>query len=152
MESFYPVQRGNNKEINAIFRIISKEKLIIIFYREERLIMKILILLLSAVLAGCSTMHSTILPQEDGGYIAIATHKKEKTALKTVMTDAYKTCKNEGHNNFYSINQKTEYIGPKLTDGSEEGLSGFAKKVAEAAAKHKNEENYRVEMLFKCRS
>ncbi len=114
--------------------------------------MKTLMLLLSVVLAGCSTMHSTILPQEDGGYIAITTHKQEKAALKTVMKDANKTCEDEGYNNFYSINQKTEYIGPKLTDGSEEGLSGFARKVAEAAAKHKSEENYRVEMLFKCKS
>lgn len=110
------------------------------------------ILLLSIVLVGCSTIQSTILPQENGGYMAISTHKQEKEALKTVMKDANKTCKDAGYDNFYSINQKTEYIGPKLTDGSEEGLSGFAKKVAEAAAKHKSEENYRVEMLFKCKS
>ncbi len=46
----------------------------------------------------------------------------------------------------------SEYVGPKLTDGSEKGMSGFALKVAEVAAKHNNKENYRVEITFACRS
>ena len=71
---------------------------------------KVLLLSLSAALVGCSTIHSTVLPQADGKYTAIA------------------------------------------SDGSETGMSGFALKVAEVAAKHNNKENYRVEITFACRS
>jgi len=113
---------------------------------------KVAILSLSVALAGCSTIHSTVLPQEDGKYVAIASHNEERVALKTVMTDAKTTCKRAGHKDFYSTSQKSEYVGPKMTDGSEQGVSGFALKVAEAAAKHNNKENYRVELGFGCRS
>jgi uncharacterized protein YceK len=113
---------------------------------------KVLILSVSAALAGCSTIHSTVLPQADGKYTAIASHNEERVALKTVMTDAKTTCKKAGYKDFYSTDKKSEYVGPKLTDGSEKGMSGFALKVAEVAAKHNNKENYRVEITFGCRS
>ena len=112
---------------------------------------KLVVLSLSIALSGCSTIHSTVLPQADGKYVAIATHNEERVALKTVMTDAKTTCKKVGHKDFYSTSQKSEYVGPKMTDGSETGVSGFALKVAEAAAKHNNKENYRVELGFACK-
>jgi uncharacterized protein YceK len=119
--------------------------------QEKSMKAKLVVLSLSIALSGCSTIHSTVLPQADGKYVAIATHNEERVALKTVMTDAKTTCKKAGHKDFYSTSQKSEYVGPKMTDGSETGVSGFALKVAEAAAKHNNKENYRVEISFACK-
>ena len=113
------------------------------------------IVILSLVLfttTACShRIYGTVLPQADGSYKAIGSAKKEPEAFKMVQSDAKTTCKKEGDLQFYSIDQKSKYVGPKLTDGTETGMKGLALKLAEAAAKNNTQYNYTVEMLFKCR-
>ena len=112
------------------------------------------ILFLSMILiamVGCShKIYGTVLPQADGTYKAIGSGKQERTAYKVVETDAVTTCKKNGYQNFYSIQQNSEYVGPKLTGGEEKGLSGMTLTILEAAAKYQTKENYKVEMIFKC--
>jgi hypothetical protein len=113
------------------------------------------IIILSLVLfttTACShRIYGTVLPQADGSYKAIGSAKKEPEAFKIVESDAKTTCKKEGYYNFYSIDQTSKYVGPKLTDGNEKGMKGLALKLAEAAAKNNTQYNYTVEMVFKCR-
>lgn len=113
------------------------------------------IIILSIVLfSATACMHriyGTVLPQADGTYKAIGSAKKEPEAFKMVELDAKTTCKKDGYDQFYSLDQKSRYVGPKLTDGSEKGMKGLALKLAEAAAKNNTEYNYTVEMVFKCR-
>lgn len=111
-------------------------------------------LFLSVILltmVACShQIYGTVLPQADGTYRAIGSGKQERSAYKMVETDATTTCKKDGYKSFYSIDQKSEYVGPKLTDGEEKGFSGMTLTILEAAAKYKTKENYKVEMVFKC--
>jgi len=112
---------------------------------------KIFLSMILLTMVGCShQIYGTVLPQADGTYRAIGSGKQERSAYKMVETDATTTCKKEGYNNFYSIQQNSEYVGPKLTDGEEKGLSGMTLTILEAAAKYKTKENYKVEMVFKC--
>ncbi len=111
----------------------------------------ILSVLVFASTACMHRIHGTVLPQADGTYKAICSAKKEPEAFKMAELDARTTCKKYGYDQFYSIDQTSKYIGPRLTDGSEQGLKGLALKLAEAAAKNNTEYNYTVEMVFKCR-
>ena len=103
---------------------------------------------------GCATtqIYGSVFPQADGSYKGIATAHDERTALKMAEKDAKTTCKvKEKAPDFVVVNQSSKYIGPKVASANETGFTRLTMKALEFAAKNKNEENYKVEMHFKCR-
>ncbi|WP_159084696.1 hypothetical protein [Dongshaea marina] len=113
---------------------------------------KLILLSLGAVvLTGCSTLHSTVLPQDNGTFKAIASANTEKQAYNFVMADAKTTCKKHGYTDFVSTGQTSKYIGEKKLDAAGEGgFTGIAMKLTDFAVKTQDQENYRVEMSFRC--
>lgn len=120
-------------------------------------IRKFLILALALApftIIGCATtqIYGSVFPQADGTYKGITTAHDERSALKMAERDAKTTCKEkEKAPGFVVVNQSSKYIGPEMASANEKGFTRLTMKALEFAAKNKNDENYKVEMHFKCR-
>ena len=105
-------------------------------------------------IAGCATntMYGSVFPQQDGSYKGIATADAERTAYRMAENDARTTCKQkEQKRNFVVLEQSSKYIGPEMASANEKGFTRLTMKALEFAAKSKSDENYKVEVHFKCR-
>ena len=119
---------------------------------ETRHLLMMLLVLTPLTITGCATpIHGSVFAQEDGSYKGIATADDERTAYKMAGQDAKTTCKErEEKRNFVVLNQSSKYIGPNMA-ANEKGLTRLTMKVLEFAAKTRSDENYKVEVHFKCR-
>jgi hypothetical protein len=116
--------------------------------------MALVAVILALATAGCASnkIYGTVLPMSGGTYKAMITAKEEGPALKAVSLDAKTTCNEAGYTGFVTLDQKSTYIGPKVTAaGSETGTTGVALNVLEKMAQNKSKENYKVELTFRCK-
>jgi hypothetical protein len=107
--------------------------------------------LCAALAAGCATQYGTVLPKGDGTYTVVTKAQTERDALKMAQKDAESTCKKEaGTKRFVTVNHTSAYVGPEIAASKDGGMRGVAASLLEQAARANNDENYKVEMLFRC--
>lgn len=111
----------------------------------------VIVTLLVLALSGCAAnLYGTVLPQGNGTYQLVEKAQSERDAFKMAQRDAEATCKRYSDSrSFITIEHSSEDVGLKLEKGKGTAKD-IASSVVEFAGRLRNDENYRVEMTFRC--
>lgn len=106
------------------------------------------VLTLSILVVGCSSVKGTVYKQKDGSYKATYASSTERDVRKTIHSDAKVTCKKEaGNDGFVVVEENVESMED---DSKKEGFAAVAGNAVSLTGKYFGAESVRGELVFGC--
>lgn len=114
--------------------------------------MGIAVLFIAVMMAACSTLKTTVIPQSQNQYTVVATAESGSTAINGAIKRAQQVCTNQGKT-LAVISHKTKYQGAGKTLGT---VTNMVSKMAFFAGDintvptSKTAEDYKTTVVFTC--